>query len=188
MQRITPANFISRLFDPIWVLSVLIIITARHSNLSGPEFWRFLAIFVGGMALPPAALLVWAVKTGRVENWDVSRRQQRIKALSVLLFLLLPDLLLVKIFGNAALVWRFGLLVGWFLGFFGVTLFWKISGHAASVTLATLLIVRWYGSSWWPILFMIPLVGWARMVSKNHSLAQVIGGIIYSLTVLLFLR
>lgn len=174
------ANLISRLFDPLVVLSFLTVAAAGRSGMAGEALVKFLSVFFIAMILPPVALLSWALVTGRVGDWDVSNRPQRVKALAVFFVMILVDLLLVKIFGNAELVKLFLLFLIWFLGFFAITLFWKISGHVSSNALATELFIYWYGLGWWPILLIVPLVAWARVVTKNHTLGQVIVGAVYS--------
>ena len=78
------------------------------------------------------------------------------------------------------MLWLFGLFVVWFLGFFLISLFWKISGHAGSIALATGLIIFWYGWNWWPALSLVLLMGWARVATKDHTVSQVVGGALYS--------
>lgn len=73
----------------------------------------------------------------------------------------------------------------WLFGFLLISLLFKISGHAGSITLATGLLMSWYGFAWWPILLLIPLVGWSRVVTKNHTVAQVVIGIAYSFILLI---
>ncbi len=182
MKRL--ARVVSRFFDPLVVLSFLTVAAAGRSGLVGEALVKFLLVFFIAMVLPPVALLSWALITGRVGDWDVSNRAQRIKALGVFFVMMLVDLLLVKLFGNEELVKLFWLFLIWFLGFFAITLFWKISGHMAVVTLAVLLIISWWGGAWWPLFLITVPVGWARIVSRNHTLAQVIGGVTYSLVLL----
>ncbi len=181
------AYFISRIFDPFWVLGVLAIIVSLRSGLAGVNLERFLLLLTTVIIGLPAGLLIWAVKTKRVGNIDVSSRRQRVKVLGIFLLMLSVDLLLVKFFGNQTLFNLFIFFSIWFLGFFLITLFWKISGHMAALTLSILLIIRWYGLAWLPLIFLLPLLAWARIASKNHSLKQVIAGIIYSVFIFLFI-
>ena len=179
---------ISHLFDPILIYAFLGTLAIFRSDLTGFNLERMLALFILLMILPPAALLAWAVINKKVINWDVSDRQQRITVLAVFLVMTLFDLWLVKIFGKPALFKLFVFFSVWYLGFFIITLFWKISGHVAGLTLATLLIIYWYGTNWWPIFLLIPVLAWARVASKNHSMAQVIAGLFYSWIIFTFVK
>ncbi len=186
MKKISAYVAISRIFDPLILISILGVI-ASIKILPSELLSGFLFVFFFGMIVPPVALLIWALKTHRVSNWDVSSRRQRINAFGVFVLFVLADLFFVKIFGSDQLLKFYYICAFWFLGFFLITFFWKISGHLAIATLFFLLILRWFGESWWPVIFIIPLVAWARIKSKNHSLSQVIAGVLYSLFTTLLL-
>lgn len=173
------AIIISRIFDPIVVFSVMTLLAAGWS--------RYLVVFLIGMLAPPVAFLIFAIKKKWVSNWDVSDRRQRIRVFLVFSLFLLTDYFMINTFGNFALQRLFLFFVVWFIGFFAITLFWKISGHVAAVTLASYYIVAWFGLRWWPVFLTIPPVAWARVVSKNHTIAQVVGGILYSSVLFLWL-
>jgi len=52
--------------------------------------------------------------------------------------------------------------------------------------LATGVVIARYGWSWWPVFLSVPLVGWSRVVTKNHTIAQVIAGTMYSWAIVYF--
>lgn len=175
------ATIISRIFEPVVILTVLILIVLTKSGLEGYAFYRFIAIFFFLMVLPPMALLVWAVQTKKISNWDIGDRRQRVHALALFLLFQLFNVVLTWIFGNAYLLQIILLFCFWFLGFFLITLFWKISGHSGITTLGSLFMIQWFGVVWWPVLFSIPMVSWARVVRRDHTVGQVIAGVLYSL-------
>ncbi|MGC8484561.1 MAG: phosphatase PAP2 family protein, partial [Candidatus Baltobacteraceae bacterium] len=57
-----------------------------------------------------------------------------------------------------------------------ITRYWKISTHALAISAALTVIVFLDGRSPLPFLVLIPMVGWARVYLRAHTLAQVIGG------------
>jgi membrane-associated phospholipid phosphatase len=59
-----------------------------------------------------------------------------------------------------------------------VTLFWKVSVHAAVTAAAVVILVLVFGP--WLLLLapLVALVGWARVASGDHSPAQVIVGVL----------
>jgi len=182
------AAIISRLFDPINVFAVVAIIVVGRSSMPPGAMTRFFVVLFFGMFLPPLAFLLWAIKTRRVSNWDLTNRRQRVRALVVFLGLLGVDFILIQMFGNAYLVQLFLFFFFWFAGFFAITLFWKISGHTSTLTLASLFIIQWFGWALWPILLTIPLVSWARVKRKNHTVAQVVAGVLYSVSFIGLMR
>ncbi len=180
------ATIISRIFDPIVVFSIAIIVAAVQSGMNGGALFYFFIVFGLLVVIPPAVLLLWAVKTKHISDVDVSNRSQRVRVLLVFGLFLIADYFVIKSFGNIALETLFVLFILWFTGFFVITLFWKISGHLAGLTLVLGLLIQWYGSMMVPLIILIPLVAWVRVVSKNHTIAQVVGGFLYSIIVLLF--
>ncbi len=173
------ATIISRLFEPFVMFSVVTITAAMHSGLAASSIPFFVGLLVLMIGIP-VALLTWAIRTKRVDNWDVSIREQRIVPMIILLALTCVYLFVVSRFGNSQLTNLFVLYFVWLVGFFLVTLKWKISGHTSANALATGLLVHMFGWSLWPILLIIPLVAWARVVRRDHTIAQVVVGAVYS--------
>ncbi len=174
------AKIISRIFGPVAVFSFLTILATFYTGLSLKALVDFFVVSFIGILLPPVAFLVVAIKKGWVSNWDVSNRRQRVGVFLVFGLLFLVDYILIKQYGNGAIQQYYFFFFIWFLGFFAITLFWKISGHVALLTLASHYIVQWFGMAWWPVVLVIPFVAWARVVSGNHTIAQVVAGVIYS--------
>lgn len=169
------AVILSRIFEPMIVLSVLLILATVQAKTDG-LFLLFAFIVI---ILPIALLRFWFVRA-RGLDWDIKDRKKRIAPLSVFLLFVFVDLMLVRLWQNTLLTDLFTLFLMWGFGYLAITLVWKISGHTSVLMLAALLILDWYGLGMWPILFVVPLVAWARIVTKNHSLGQAIGGIVYS--------
>lgn len=159
------ATVISRIFDPFLMLGIVFVVVLWGSAVFVPAFIS--------MVLLPFVLFIIAWKTKFISNWDVSDRRQRPK---ILWTLVLIESISVLVFHLWSLV---PILVG-FAGFAAITHVWKISGHLMSTGLATGLIIQRFGWVWWPILLVIPFLAWSRVVTKNHTIAQVIAGTIYS--------
>lgn len=155
------ATIISRIFDPFVSLGLAVFLVLQRSPVFIPAF--------SVTVLLPFFLFLVAWKTKFVSNWDVSNRRERPKILW----------LLVAVEATALITFRAWELVPIFavlVGFAIITNFWKMSGHAVAAAIAA-----WY---WWPVLFAVPLVCWARVQSKNHTTMQVIAGSVYSWSLL----
>lgn len=57
-----------------------------------------------------------------------------------------------------------------------INLVWKISIHAGSLAGAVCALIYVCGLAALPLLVIIPVVGWARVASRQHTVAQVVGG------------
>ncbi len=178
------AHFISRVFEPSVVLLLFTIGAVWTSTLTLSGKVIFLIALLLCMFVPVMLLRVWAVKKGILGDWDVSKREQRPKALLVLLLLGFVNLIIVKIFGDGMLFRIFLVFYGWLLGFSLITLWWKISGHVGITTLAAGLMFHSLGIHYWPVLISVPLVGWSRVTTGNHTPSQVLGGAAYSFVII----
>ena len=173
------ATIISRVFEPYIVVLALAVIGAMHAGLQGGTLATYLLFFILGIMLPIFVFRVWLVKKKGL-TWDIHERKKRIKPLLALIAFVLLDYVLIAQWHNTVLSQLFLIFLVWVIGFFVVTLFWKISGHAGTIALATGLIISWFGWGWWPVILTVPLVAWARVVRRDHTILQVIAGALYS--------
>jgi len=177
------ASLISRLLEPLTLIFFLFGLALWQSGVTGMALVRALGLvfFVG--IVPPACLLFFAVQRKWVTNWDLSNRTQRVKALGVFLFFLVIDLYVGWKFPYPFFHQMLLYFIVLFLGFFLLTLRWKISGHMTMLTTTVLFIVNFFGWQWAPLVLLIPLLGWSRLVLKRHTLGQIIGGVVYASTI-----
>ena len=170
------ATILSKIFDPMVGMAVVLLLALLRSGVSWPITWIWLLVLVG----PPIIARLKALRHHGLD-WDIRDRRRRIVPFVILLAMIACDLVLLKLFAPAAIFRLFLLFFVWTVGFLFVTAFaTKISGHAAGNALAAGLIILWYGWQWWPVLFIVPLVGWARVVRRDHTVGQVILGAVYS--------
>lgn len=165
------ATIISRLFDPFLMLGVVFILMLWDSPVFIPAFFTVVIL--------PFLLFVLAWKTKCISNWDVSDRKERPKILWTLVGI---EMVCATIFQLSSIIPILATLVGFSL----ISHFWKISGHAMATALTSGLIVVQYGWSWWPVVFTVPLVGWARIATKNHTILQVVAGAVLSWSIIFF--
>lgn len=176
------ATIISRVFEPALTLTLTLFVGAIHLGLS---FWNtcgWLLILVG----PIICYRLWArFRLGL--DWDIKDRKRRIKPFATLLILLFIDFALVRIWEPRFIPMLITYII-WVSGFLVITALWtKISGHAAGNALATGFLIQWFGWDWWPILLIVPIIAWARVVRKDHTIWQVVAGATYSWLLLVIL-
>lgn len=178
------ALLVSRLLDPMWVITTIVLLGAYKSGLTGEALLQFILVIILFMLLPPLILRFRLTKTKGSNGWDIANRADRPRALVVLLLLGTVNIVVARTWGNVFLGNLFIFFEFWMVGYLIISLFYKISGHAGSVALFSALVILWFGWNWWPLLALIPLVGWSRVVTKNHTIFQIIAGTIYSWAVL----
>jgi membrane-associated phospholipid phosphatase len=140
--------------------------------------WLWVGVFIFLSLVAPLLFLIWQLRRGDVTDIEIHFRQQRKWALLVTIagFAITWIAMLV---GNAPPILR--LLVGtglveWSV-IFVVTLRWKISIHAASISGMVAYLVWGFGMIAAPALLAIPVVGWSRVKLRHHTPAQVLAGI-----------
>ncbi|MEO7130493.1 MAG: hypothetical protein ABIZ07_03850 [Dermatophilaceae bacterium] len=164
---LTPANV---------VLALMADVSLTHSStwLAGAGWWLITLVL---MVAAPYAILFRAIRSGRVSDRQVVRRDQRpwlfaaaagcvALALAVLAFAGAPRALVALVVAMLA-----GLAV---MG--AITLVWKASLHlaVASGAVAVLAIENHLAGA--IAALALPVLGWARWREGRHSVAQVIGG------------
>jgi len=159
------ATLVSRVFDPFIMLAVVCIVLLFHTPVFFPAFI--------GMVIIPFVLYGIAVKKKYVSDWDLRDRRERPRIIWPLVGIETACLLLFHL-------WFLMPILVSIIGFAIITHFWKISGHALAAALATGIIVVTFGWVWWPILLIVPLVGWSRVIRKNHTVLQVFAGAVYA--------
>ncbi len=165
------ALIVSHILDPLWVIPA---VTLLQAYKQGFVFTFVVMIFM--LIIPLILRLLYT----RGRNWDISTRADRPKAIMVLLVLGLINWAIAALWGNPSITSLFMFYEVWMAGYLIISMFWKISGHAGGMTMATGLFIHWYGWNWWPVLLLVPLMGWARVVSKNHTVVQVIAAVLYT--------
>ncbi|MDP1723060.1 MAG: hypothetical protein Q8L37_07795 [Candidatus Gottesmanbacteria bacterium] len=171
---------VSRLLDPMWVMAAISILGAYRYGLHTFALWRIIVFMIGVMLVPLFILRIYFSKRHQTSGWDIKLLKHRPLVIGVLLLFGALNIVIAWTYGNPALGKLFIFYELWLFGFFFISLAWKMSGHAGGIALATGLIIMWYGWDWWPALLLVPLMGWARVVTKNHTVAQVIAGTVYS--------
>ena len=166
------ATIISRVYDPFLMLAIVFFVRLWGK----PEF----VPAITGMVLFPFLLYLFAWKIKLISNWDMNNRSERPRILWTLVVVEIICFLRFQLWSMLPILLAM-------IGFTVITQFWKMSGHAMSAALATGSIVLRFGWNYWPVLLIVPLVSWSRVVRKNHTIAQVIAGALYSWFLLYFL-
>jgi hypothetical protein len=177
MQR---ARIVSRVFEPIILLPLLVTVAVMRAQLPSDQLASVYAFFLVAILVPIVLFRLWLLKMKGIV-WDIPKRQDRILPFAVLAGFGALSYMVVAGWGNASLTNFIGALLAWFVGLLLMTLRIKISGHVASTTLVSLLLVHWYGAPLLPVLLAIPLVSWARVTGKNHTIVEVVSGFMFSL-------
>jgi membrane-associated phospholipid phosphatase len=177
------AGLVSILLNPLWSGALIFIILAMKPEYSRGEAIAILLSSFSAVIILPVLILAYLSRIGKAENIDVPDRRQRLLpfALFVLIYAtnaVFNALLQLPILFQA-IIWM--ILINTII--YGIiTVWWKVSIHAA--VLAGFIVFLFYitgNYALWPLLLLIPLVAWSRIILKAHTAAQVIVGAVLGL-------
>ncbi len=169
----------SRIFEPVLLFSVLFVLILLRASLTFYEVLLVSGIVFIGVLFPTFGLLVYALRTKKISNWDISNRKERVKALCIFLLFLLCGAIGIACVGRMIVTNFFVLITIMYFLFFLITLWFKISGHMTMATLFVGTLIVWFGGFTWLLVFALPVLAWSRVVLKRHTRLQVITGIIF---------
>ena len=175
------ANLISNILNPFLVSLVLILLLSFGATSSILDALRWSLILIALSILPVYLAIIYLVRSGRLDSVFTNVRRQRLKiyllaggwaavGCVVLLYLKAPPRLMAASVAGLSTV----------VIFMCINLWWKISLHTAFIAASVTLLVILYGWVAVVAIVMIPLMFWARMELKRHSLAQVVAGALLS--------
>ncbi len=171
------ARVVSDVFSPP-VLAVVIAVLGALL-VAQPGAWRFVLVFVGVGILAPIFDVIWLLRTGRISDFHLTKRSERIRPFVVsTAATTLAMVILWALGAPALLIWLAVAALAQTLLLFVLTLRWKVSIHAAtSGAFAALVTLAWgIRPATGLVVLLIPVVGWARIHLRRHTLAQVVVG------------
>jgi membrane-associated phospholipid phosphatase len=160
-------------------VAVLLLLVAWRSAPTPGEALKWGALAALFASLVPFGYILRGVRRRRLTDHHVRVRAQRPVPLMVGIGSVLVGLVLLALWGAPPdLVALVGAMAVGLASALLVTLFWKVSVHAAVTAGALVILVLVFGP--WLLLLapLVALVGWARVASGAHSPAQVIVGVL----------
>ena len=171
------ARILSTIFNPFLTALALFVILAHIGAKDTFDFWRLLFVSTFFTSLGPMLYVFWLYATDRISDLDMSARSEREIVFSA--FIVFDAL-------GAFALWLVHaprLMIAAMLGYLVSTLlvqyitrYWKISTHALGITAPLVALSLLYGRQVLPFLVLIPMVCWARVYLKAHTVAQVVAG------------
>lgn len=172
------AKIISYIFDgsvisiPIFLTICLIVVENKIEAVS----WAFICLLFG--TIVPYLYIVLLYRRKEIDDMHIPRKEDRIKPMIVssisyvaclfVLYILNGPLFLKSIFAVSAVS---------AVIFTVITYFWKISLHTSWITFVVITFNILFGR--WMLLMipLIPVIGWARVRIKKHTVNQVVFGV-----------
>ena len=171
------ANLTSNILNPFLTSLVVILLLSFEATSGILDALKWSLILIALSVLPVYAVIIYLVRSKRIESLFINVRKQRTKvylltgvcigvSYVILRYFEAPPLLLAtSVAGLSAVV-----------VFMGINLRWKISTHSAFVTALVAILIILYGWMAVVTVVLVPLTAWARIRLAHHSPAQVVTG------------
>ena len=172
------ARAVSIVGSPPVLIVPLIAFAAWYSEESGPPIVRGALTFFAAMALVPCLFIYGMYRAGYVSNPSLPRRTERLQPALFALVCALAAYPILRAIGAAQVFLELdaGLLLQMVV-LAVVTIWWKISYHAAGAAGLTLVLLTWGGTTAaLPMAMLALVIGWARVRLDRHTPAQVAAG------------
>lgn len=173
------ARFISFIFNPLFLLLTVPFLLLMRLNYD-PNYimiWTFYTLF---FLLIMTLFIKECVKRGIFTNMDVSKREQRPLLFGVSIILAVLYLAGLAIFNGPQILMV--ITLGVMIGIVVVSVIntkIKASMHVATMSALIFVAAIVFNGYYLLLLFLIPLVAWARLKIKRHTLPEtVVGGLV----------
>ena len=152
--------------------SILILSFESAAGVLDALKWALILISIG--ILPVLATAVYLVRKGKLDGIFTSIRQQRTRIYLLSGVCAGVDYAILHYSGAPLmLVATYAIGLSAVAIFTVINLWWKISLHTALMTALVTILVIVYGWIAMVAVVLVFLIGWARLVAKQHSPAQV---------------
>jgi membrane-associated phospholipid phosphatase len=172
------ARILSTIFNPFLTALALFVFLAHMGAKDTLDFWRLLFVSTFFLSLGPMLYVFWLYATDRISDLDMSIRTER--------ELVFSAFVVFDVLGAIAL-WLMQaprVMIAAMLGYLVSTLivqyitrYWKISTHAIGITAPLVALTLIYDGQPLPFMVLIPMVCWARVYLKAHTVMQVVAGV-----------
>lgn len=178
------AQHISRVLNPMVVLTVVIVLVAVEEPDTGGHIAIFTSILFIFSVLIPVLMVLHMRWQGQINHLFIAERHKRLRVLYfvigsfwlgvVVLDILGAPLALRALMGCVAVLGSMALFITWQ---------WKISLHAVGIWACYAIVMTTYGAGAWLAIVPAGAVSWARLALGAHSLAQVLVGSVMGIVV-----
>lgn len=164
----------------ITIPGVFLIVYKNTGDSSLALWWTFISLIFSGIV---ALFVLFGVKKGFFNNLDVSNRKQRIILYPfIIATVLLFSCFVYFIHGPRVLIEASILIIVALILLDIINTKIKASGHVGVVSALVTGLIYAYGTVAFLSIVFIPLIAWARIVEKRHTLKETIVGAISGIT------
>ncbi len=167
---------VSVVFSPFLVpVATAIGVVQKHA--APEDLLRWLGIVVLFVTVLPALSIAVMVRFSKVSDLHLKNREERFLPLCcTLVSMIVGTFLLYRLGAAREIVWAGVAYVVNSVIFFAITLTWKISFHSSVATGCVTVLVMLVNPQFGWLFLLIPVIAWARVYRKRHTLLQTVVG------------
>jgi membrane-associated phospholipid phosphatase len=176
------AKILSYIFDGtlISIPMLVIICLTTVDNTTKALGWAFLCLIFA--MLIPSLYIHMLFRNKVINDLHIPDKEDRIKPLIIAIISNITGFSILYILKAPLFLKAMSLITIILIVILGIiTYFWKVSMHAAWITFMVVTFNVLFGKLMLFLLPLIPVVGWARVRIKRHTVNQVVSGFIISL-------
>jgi len=171
------ARIFSTVCNPFLTSLALFVVLAGARAHTATDFWVLLFNSAFFTSIGPMLYIFALYATDRISDLDMSVRSERQSVFSAfVVFFVLGAVDLGLIHAPKIMTATMASLAASSLVVGVITMYWKISTHAVGITAPLVASLYLFGREPLPFFILIPIVGWARVYLKAHTVSQVIAG------------
>lgn len=167
---------VSVVFSPFLVpVATAIGVVQKHA--APEDLLRWLGIVVLFVTVLPALSIAVMVRFSKVSDLHLKNREERFLPLCcTVVSMIVGTFLLYQLGAAREIVWAGVAYVINSVIFFAITLTWKISFHSSVATGCVTVLVMLVNPQFGWLFLLIPVIAWARVYRKRHTLLQTVVG------------
>jgi membrane-associated phospholipid phosphatase len=173
------ANLTSYILNPFPLSLVIILLLSFESTSTTLDVLKWSLILVAVSILPVFSVMLYLARRGRLDSIFTPVRGQRTRVYLLAVAYAAVGGVIITCLG-APLMLRASFVAGIsaVIVFMFINLWWKISLHIAFAAALVAILIILYGPIGAISVVILPLIGWARIESGQHSAAQLASGAI----------
>lgn len=171
------AKIISFVLGPQVWLPVFFTIFIFKTGLTNQQIKiLFPSILILEVIIPLLMILIF-IRLKIVSDWDITKKEERQPVMMAVVILSLISLMTIYLFGNELILSLTLILFLIIIITSAITFFWKISLHMTLNVTGTIIINFLFSWSLPWLYLTIPLVFWARLKLKKHTVNQLLAAL-----------
>jgi membrane-associated phospholipid phosphatase len=157
-----------------WLIVTVVLIGWHADGWAGIGWGLLAALFT---AVVPTLFISYGIRHGRWSDRNVGARRPRLAVLAFSAASVAAGLILLATGGAPHLLTGYlAFMLASVALLAAVTTVWKISIHCAVASGSVVILALSFGPLVWPAYALVVLLGWSRVVLKDHTVAQVVAG------------